>query len=242
MTNLQTPSPNSRFPITPEQALVLLPALGGVLAAAVMAAAALLPLLTQVSQQDERLRLYQKQEQDLPLLRRQQLTLQVKIDQATAQEQRLLKLVSDVEELDTLLTALNQMAGASGVAMVSVEPERELSSADGKPARPKPKAQDQAKKSALPEDDRFEKRSFLMTVDGPYVGLLEFLRKVETLNTAVLISDLEIQASGSPGSGGGATGGDASGQNKPSMKFRLTAYKRIPPESGKEDAESSSSP
>ena len=240
MTNLQAPSSKARLPITPEQALVILPAAGGALIALALSAAALVPLLTQAGQQDERLRLYQQQESDLPLLRRQQLTMHLKIDQASAQEERLLRLVSAIDRLDTLLTVLNQMATSSGVAMLTVEPERDLSAADGKPTRPKPKAQDETKQSAMPEDDRFEKQSYLMTVEGPYVGLLEFLRKVETLNTAILISDLEIQAAGSPGSGGGASAGAAAGQNKPTMKFRLTAYKRIPPDSGKADGVSAS--
>ena len=51
MTNLQGASGGVKLPITPEQALVVLPALGGVVLAAVVAAAGLLPLNNQLKQQ-----------------------------------------------------------------------------------------------------------------------------------------------------------------------------------------------
>lgn len=223
MTNLQGTGASPRFPITPEQALVILPALGGGLLAVGLAAAGLLPLIHEMGRQDERLRTYEQQQQQLPALRRRQVTLDQAISLATAQETRLLKLVSDVDGLETLLTVLNQMAAVSNVAIMSVEPERDLSAEPAKPGRARPKPKDQDKRAALPEDERFEKKSYLMTMEGGFSGLLEFLRKVETLNTAVLISDLEIQSA----SAGAPTGGSAgSVQAKPSMKFRLTAYQR----------------
>ena len=241
MTNLQAPSSNARLPITPEQALVILPAAGGALIAVALSAFALVPFFTKIVQQDQRLHLYQQQEQDLPLLRRQQLTMLLKIEQASRQEERLLKLVSAVDKLDTLLTILNQMATSSGVAMLTVEPERKVSAADGEPAQSQPKSQDETRKPLVPDDERFAKQSYLMTVEGPYMGLLEFLRKVETLNTAILISDLEIQVGSSSGSAGGATGAAATGQIKPTMKFRLTAYKHIPPNSARTEGAPASS-
>jgi hypothetical protein len=222
MTNLQGPSKGVKLPISPEQALVVLPALGGVVLAAVVAGAGLVPLHGQLTAQEERLRTFRDQEQQLPLLRRQQSTLLDQLKRAEQQEERVMQLVSDVEQLDTLLTALNRLAAATGVVIMTVEPEKSAPSPAtpaagqpvGQPAEAKPK-----------QDERFSKRSYLMILEASYGGLLEFLRRAEALNTAVLVSDLEV-------AGGKSTGVVDAQQGsaqvaKLNVKLRLTAYQRV---------------
>ena len=228
MTNLQSTPSGAKLPITPEQALVVLPALGGVLLAGLLAAAGLLPLNNQLKQQSERLRTYQEQEQQWPLLRRQQASLLEQLDTAEQKEARLIRLVSDVDQLDTLLTALNQLATETGVELMTVEPEKQAA-----PAAAKPGAPGAEKEAAKPKtDDRFLKKNYLMIMEGGYGGLLEFLRRVETLNTAVLIADLEV--TGSKGSG------EAKDQvPKLTLKYRLTAYQRVP---AKQEPEKAAAP
>lgn len=223
MTNLQGSPSGARLPITPEQALVVLPALGGVVLAAVVAAAGLVPLHGQLTAQEERLRTFRDQEQQLPLLRRQQSTLLEQLQKAEQQEKRVMQLVSDVDQLDTLLTALNRLAAATGVVIMTVEPEKTAAPAAGaKP--PTPAGQDA---EAKPKDDpRFLKRNYLMVMEAGYGGLLEFLRRVETLNTAVLISDLEVTAGKSSDAADGKAG--PAQAPKLSVKWRLTAYQRAP--------------
>ena len=215
MTNLQGAAGGAKLPITPEQALVVLPALGGVVLAAVVAAAGLLPLNNQLKQQSERLSTYRDQEQQLPLLRRQQSALIEQLETAERKETRLISLVSDVDQLDTLLTALNQLATGTGVVIMTVEPEKKAAPAAAKPGAP-------AEEAAKPKtDERFLKRNYLMVMEGGYTSLVEFLRRVETLNTAVLISDLEVTAAKSSG--------DAKDQAaKLTLKCRFTAYQRVP--------------
>lgn len=227
MTNLQGASGGVKLPITPEQALVVLPALGGVVLAAVVAAAGLLPLNNQLKQQSERLSTYRDQEQQLPLLRRQQSALLEQLDTAERKESRLISLVSDVDQLDTILTALNQLATGTGVVIMTVEPEKKAAPAAAKPGTP-------AEEAAKPKtDERFLKRNFLMVMEGGYGSFVEFLRRVETLNTAILIADLEVTAAKSSG--------DAKDQAaKLTLKCRLTAYQRVPEK--KEDAKKGEEP
>jgi hypothetical protein len=224
MTNLQGPVSRAKLPISPEQALVVLPLLGGVVLAAVVAAAGLLPLRDQLTAQEERLRTFQEQEQQLPLLRRQQATLLDQLQRAEQQEERVMQLVSDVNQLDTLLTALNRLAAATGVVIMTVEPEKKASPpvAAGAAAAPDaPEAQGKPK-----EDERFLKRNYLMVMEATYGAFLEFIRRVETLNTAVLVSDLEVTAGKAGGSSLGSAGSGSTA--KLSMKLRLTAYQRAP--------------
>ena len=228
MTNLQGSPSGVKLPITPEQALVVLPALGGVVLAAVLAGAGLVPLHGQLTAQEERLRTFRDQEQQLPLLRRQQSTLLDQLQTAEQQEERVMKLVSDVDQLDTLLTALNRLAAATGVVIMTVEPEKKAAPA---PAAKPPAGQEA---EAKPKDDeRFLKRNYLMVMEASYGGFLEFLRRVESLNTAVLISDLEITGGKSTDA---ANDKSAPGQApKLSVKLRLTAYQRVPEKKEKAD-------
>ena len=229
MTNLQGASGGAKLPMTPEQALVVLPALGGVVLAAVVAAAGLVPLNTQLKQQSERLSTYRDQEQQLPLLRRQQSVLLEQLETAERKESRLISLVSDVDQLDTLLTALNQLATGTGVVIMTVEPEKQAAPAAGAtPGAPAPGANPGAPAAEAAKsktDERFLKRNYLMVMEGDYGSLLEFLRRVEALNTAVLIADLEVTAAKSSGDAKGPAA-------KLTLKCRLTAYQRVPEKKG----------
>jgi hypothetical protein len=229
MTNLQGPSKGVKLPISPEQALVVLPALGGVVLAAVVAGAGLVPLHGQLTAQEERLRTFRDHEQQLPLLRRQQSTLLDQLQKAEQQEERVMKLVSDVDQLDTLLTALNRLAAATGVVIMTVEPEKKAAPA----TTATPPAAGQEAPAKPKDDERLLKRNYLMVMEARCGGFLEFLRRVESLNTAVLISDLEI-------AGGKLTDAvndkSAPGQApRLSVKLRLTAYQRVPEKKQKAD-------
>ena len=226
MTNLQGSPSSVKFPLTPERVLVVLPALGGVVLAAVLAGVGLVPLHGQLTAQEERLRTFRDQEQQLPLLRRQQSTLLDQLQKAKQQEDRVMKLVSDVDQLDTLLTTLNRAAATTGVVIMTVEPEKKVV--------PAPAAKPPAGQEAKPKDDeRFLKRNYLMVMEASYGSFLEFLRRVESLNTAVLISDLEITGGKSTDAANDKLGpGQAP---KLGVKLRLTAYQRVPEKKEKPD-------
>jgi len=209
MTNLQTTRQSpQRLPFTPEQALILLPAIGGVLLAGLVALVALQPLLGSAKVQEERLRTYQEHEAELPLLRRQQDMLQRRLEAAQGKQNRIAALVSNVDRLDTLLAGFNRLAATAGVNLVSVEPEPKLEASAAKASK--------ADTAATPkkEDDRFMLQHYLLELRGSYIGIQRFLRDLEMLNTAVLISNLSV-SSDKAGQPGALT-----------IKMRLAAYQK----------------
>lgn len=217
MKDLKLELSAATFALTPERALIVLPAVGGVVAAVLLIGAALIPLRAEIKAQEQKLRDYQMQDSALPDLSRDRVQQLQRRDQALAQEERLLSLVSDVTQLDTLLMSLSSLAAESRVQILSVEPQN-TQDGDKKGAS----AATSQKSTKL--DPRFVTLTYLMVTQGSFPSLLEFLRRVETLNTAVLISDLEIKATAESDS-------TAQKSVQPELKFRLTAYQRKPSKS-----------
>ena len=239
MTNFQLKQSGSKLPITPEQALVILPACGGVLVSLLLGFAGVVPLYTKMQVQASRLRLYQQNEQDLPLLRRQLTALDQREELSLQKERQLIKLVSPVEKLDTILTALNRLASKNSVMMVSVEPEKppEQSSKDSAAAQTKSKTQ------SLLDNPRFTSQGYLLVFNGGFRGIQQFLRDVEQLGVVVLLSDLDLSASnqskGSASSGAPATGAAA---NDLTLKLRLVALVQAKTDPGSDSQPSEDDP
>lgn len=245
MTNFQLKQSGSKLPITPEQALVLLPACGGVLVSLLLGFAGVVPLYTKSQEQAARLRLYQQNEQDLPLLRRQLTALDQREELSLQKERQLIKLVSPVEKLDTILTALNRLASKNSVMMVSVEPEKPPEQQEGKKKTSKAPA-DSKKKSktqSLLDNPRFTSQGYLLVFNGGFRGIQQFLRDVEQLGVVVLLSDLDLSASnqskGSASSGAPATGAAA---NDLTLKLRLVALAQAKTDPGSDSQPSEDDP
>lgn len=222
MTNLQ--AGERRFPLTPEQALVALPAFGALLLAGIVAFVGLRPLLVNVQAQRERLRSFQEQEADLPLLRQQLNTLIKRQEESRRKQQRVSMLVANDEQLNTLLAALNQQAVASGIQITNFAP------LEGEPsAKPNPNPAAAADAGADPTqseppaavpggEDVFEQKRYQLDLAGNFTGVLAFLRRMETLNTAILIRDLTISREKE----------DDPMSRRITASFQFSAYRRLP--------------
>ena len=190
MTNFQQDNAQNRFAwLTPERALVVLPAALGVTFALILAGALVVRFQSTINQltalEKERL---QKQD-ELSFLKIQQRKLKQTYRQAQEQTQLLQQLVTGNQSIETLLSQLNLEASASNVVLESYEPQRTQVAASGRT---------NSKTDAPPADplvtDGVIKEKRLIVVKGPYVGLLEFLRRLERITPLLVISDLSVQA------------------------------------------------
>jgi len=216
MTNFQQDNAQNRFAwLTPERALVVLPAAVGVTFALILAGALVVRFQSNINQltalEQERLR----KRDDLSFVKVQQRKLKQTYRQAQEQTQLLQQLVTGNQSIETLLSQLNLEASASNVVLESYEPQRTQVAASGRT---------NSKTDAPPADplvtDGVIKEKRLIVVKGPYVGLLEFLRRLERITPLLVISDLSVQA-------------DAADQPVPqatsTMRLTLTAYTKEQP-------------
>ena len=217
MTNFQQDNAQNRFAwLTPERALVVLPAAVGVTFALILAGALVVRFQSTINEltalEQERL---QKRD-DLSFAKIQQRKLKQTYREAQEQTQLLQQLVAGNQSIETLLSQLNLEASESNVVLESYEPKRTQAA---------PAGSGNSKKNAPPVDplvtDGVIKEKRLIVVKGPYVGLLEFLRRLERITPLLVISDLSMQAD---------TASSSDDQPLPqptsTMRLTLTAYSK----------------
>ena len=202
MTNLSPDRPAWRQRITRERVLVAAPALLGLLMASGVFAAVGLPALDRLDQQRQRISGLESKRDTLPLLEAQLKQSDKALNEATQQQALLVDLLAGRGQIQTFLAQLSRISAVSGVVINLYEPVQVSSP----PASDRRGPRDQNKKgadSAAANKDPlqalgYEKSSVLLQVEGPYQGLLQFLRGMEQLELLVQPSDLELTAMEDP--------------------------------------------
>ena len=202
MTNLSPDLPAWRHRITRERVLVAVPALFGLVLAAGVFAAMGWTGLDRVDQQRQRIAELKSKRDSLPLLEAQLKQSDRALSEAMQQQDLLVDLVAGRGHVQTFLAQLSRISAASGVLINRYEPVPASSSE----ASTRSGTRDQNKKGAAsgktsndPLQARgYEKSSVLLQVEGPYQGLLQFLRGMEQLELLVQPSDLELTAFDDP--------------------------------------------
>ena len=197
MTNFQpNPAKSQLGWLTPERSVLVLPVLGGVLLAGVIAIGALTPLLVTLRDQKAKLDALLFQQRELPALKQRLQGLSGQ-QQATQQQQDLLLgLLAGTNELTTFLAELDQLAQTAGVSIETTELgaiERYVA-----PVDPDDDGSTVATLEVATSDPllhpSLEKRSANLNVRGSYISVLSFLQALESLQVFVIISDLQIDA------------------------------------------------
>lgn len=220
---------SQQLQLTPEQALTFIPLLGGVLVSFLIAIGGLYPLVPMLQKQEDRLKLYQKESDELPLLQRQLVKSDDQYLQAELQQSQLIALASSTDQLDTILTAMNRIALEQNVQITSLEPEvTKQEDAKGKAKTKKDKKKSKSgdqRTASLVENDFFKSQGYQISLSGSFLALQKFLTELETLQTAVLVSDLDFSTSSGSEAG---KAGDADAQpDVLTLKMRLLVLRRV---------------
>ena len=201
MTNFQAKSDVTRLRwLTPERAVLLLPIAAGLVAAVALASFAVAPLTLRVQQKRQQVDGLRRLRDELPLLQAQLLASRRQLDQRRQQQQALLELVAGVNELDTFLAELNNLADQMGVTLIMAEPGEiqvyqppaiAINEQDAPP--PPPAAGGEGAEPADPLlKNGLERRSAEIGVSGTFNQLLAFMRALESLQVFVQTSDLVL--------------------------------------------------
>ena len=203
MTNLSGELRQGRFKwLTPENAVVVLPVLAGLVMAALIAPSGIWPLSERVNNKKEEVELLRSKSIMVPQLRQQLVELSARQRLREQQLDRLLALVAGTSELNTFIAELNDLAIISEVVITTTEPgdvQRFIAqtsptgTVDGAP--PAAGGEDG---SALSGDallmKGLEKRSAGLTVQGGFLQVYKFLRALEKLQVFVIVSEMDIQS------------------------------------------------
>jgi type IV pilus assembly protein PilO len=196
VTNLNgTGSPWQNY-LTRQRVLVGTPLLVAALIGAGLFAIAGLPQWLASGERTRRIAALKVQQQSLPLIAARMKQEQQKLVAAQQQQDLVVNLVAGRGEIETFLTQLSRMATETGVVIERYEPAAAAPGVTDPPEQGT-NNQDEAgegKAQAPPDMKGYEKTAVLLQVSGPYVGVLQFLRAMETLELLVQPSDLELKA------------------------------------------------
>ena len=219
--------------LTPERAVLVMPVLAGLAFSLALLSVGVTPLSLRLKEQQELVGQLSAKSDLLPQLRQELTVLRRKQEERQEQLDRLLGLVAGTAELNTFLAQLNNLAAVHQVTINTTEPgpvERfqapppvSTAGQEAPPAAGGSQASAAARDALL--NRGLEKRSATLTVTGGFQQVLAFLRSLESLETFVIISELDVKALGASG---GAK--DEPAMTEVSMGFKLTAYGRQPPQ------------
>lgn len=221
MTNFQA-QPPSRFAVTPERLVLALPALAGGLLAAGLALAWLLPAWQRSGALEQQRQLLKSQGEALAANRARLGRSREGLQQAEADQRKLLQIVAGTDQLDTLLAQLAVEAAAAGVTLESYEPQAAPAPAPNS-KRSKAKGNEAPPSDPLLVDGELVKREQLVMASGAFPQLLVFLRRIESLSPLAVLRDLNLSHP--------APSGDGEDSAEPTvLKFNLSVYSRAPKE------------
>jgi type IV pilus assembly protein PilO len=162
----------------------------------VMAAAVLLPLWQTLQRDNRRLRELEDLQVQVSLVRQQLRAQDLQQEKALQQRDKLLRMISGSGDVSTLLAVLDREAKEAGVRLDLYEPQ-----AGGPPppaqAAPAPSGGGNPNQQPPPnplETAGLQPQGMLISLRGRYPNLLNFLRRLESLNLLVIQSDLKLEA------------------------------------------------
>ena len=195
MTNLLTTS--SQPWLTRGRLLVGLPLGLGVLVSAAVVVLGVKPLLQTVQGLEERRNTLLSLQRSAPALERQLNQAETELRIAEEKQALLVGLLAGRDKVQTFLALLNQQAVASGVQMQRYEPLKPPPPTQAQSRRNNNRSN--AKQEAEPPQDSlqalgYRKVSVALEVNGSFMGVQTFLRRMEALELLVESSELELQA------------------------------------------------
>lgn len=200
MTNLQEAA-NQRQQQLQQQLLLALPIAAGALVAALVTAALTVPQWLRLQAMEAQRLQLQELQQRLPLLRSQLAKTSADQEQAERRRNQVLALIEGSGEFITFLAQLDREAARNGLELDLFEPV--AAAAPAEPAAPA-RGGNQGQGAAEPppadplKDAGLDQEQALLTVRGPYGGLLGFMRGLERLSLLVAPSKFTVESAETP--------------------------------------------
>ena len=191
MTNLRngvSPALLSR-----DRILVGVPLLIGVLLAVGVGVGILRPTLERIDSLEVRLADLQRQQRSLPELKLRLVEEQATLSLREQKQAVLLDLIAGRDRIQTFLALLGQEAQASGVDIRRYEPLAASPPAQSIERQPRSAGQKRPESAQNPMQELgYHQSSIALQVSGRYVGLQQFLQRMERLQLLVESSELSL--------------------------------------------------
>ena len=212
MTNF---SSNKKNIITPEKSLLFIPIIIGVLFSSSVLSLVYRPLIQRLSTEKAQIKVLEDKIFYIPLYKKYINQISINTSKAKKQQGRLIDLISDPQELDTILSEINRICIDNELEIINIVPQPIVKFNQLKDSKSKT-----LQTNNSPNSDPFlipaiEKHIFKLSLKGDFKNLLDFLKEIELLQAITISDKIEIKA-------------NSNNENlKLTMSFNLTTYGRI---------------
>ena len=193
MTNLSSKGSQKKI-ITPENSLLFLPIITGVLILTTLLAFLYRPLMKKLSNEESKIQVLEDKISYIPLYKKYIKDLTITTNKAQKQQERLIQIISDPEELNTILSEINRISIDNQIEIITVKPSpiKEYIESNIKDTS------NSTNKKLLIEDPfllpSIEKHQFQITLKGEFNRLLSFLKEIELLQAIAISDNIEIKS------------------------------------------------
>ena len=193
MTNLSSKGSQKKI-ITPENSLLFLPIITGVLILTTLLAFIYRPLMKKLSNEESKIQVLEDKISYIPLYKKYIKDLTITTNKAQKQQERLIQIISDPEELNTILSEINRISIDNQIKIITVKPSpiKEYTESNIKDTS------NSTNKKLLIEDPfllpSIEKHQFQITLKGEFNRLLSFLKEIELLQAIAISDNIEIKS------------------------------------------------
>ncbi len=185
MTNLSSFNQKKEL-INPEKSLIFLPIVIGLLILSSLLAFIYRPLMNKFSEEDAQINVLKEKISYIPLYKKYIYELSINKSKAKKQQERLIGLISDPQELNTILSEINR---------ISIDHQIEITDVVPKPIVKYTQTKEKVSKNLDPLlIPSIEKHIFKLTLRGEYNRLVDFLKELELLQSIAITDKIEIKA------------------------------------------------
>ena len=184
MTNLNPTNKKKDF-ITPEKSLLFTPIIIGLFGLISLLAFVYVPLTKKLTYEESKIKILNEKISYISLYNNYINELSIKTSHAKRQQESLINLISDPQELDTILSEINRICIENKIEIKNIETKAIVKSF-------------QSKDNNLLNQDPFlipsiEKHTYKITLLGEFNNLLNFLKELELLQAIVISDNIEIK-------------------------------------------------
>ena len=190
MTNLSSSKKNKKF-ITPESSLIIIPTIVGIIILSILMAFVFRPLMNRLSREEVQIALLEEKISYLPIYKKYINELSIMRINAQKQQKRLIEIVSDPNELETILLEINRVAINNNIEIISLSPQ--ATENYQKKGNTKNNNNINSNKDPLLIPS-IQKQIFKIKLTGDFNSLVGFLKELELLQTIVISDNIEIKS------------------------------------------------